>query len=74
MSSPIKQIVSAYVRMKNREALEDMRMHRRQLLVDVQSKPGVDPRQSVLALQQDVALIEAGLRQIGPVIGRQRLG
>jgi hypothetical protein len=65
MPSSIEQIVSAYVRLKNRPALVDMRMHRRQLLADVQSRTGVDPRQSVLALQEDVKLIEAGLRQIG---------
>lgn len=65
MPSSIEQIVSAYVRLKNKSALEDMRMHRRQLLADGQSTTGVDPRQSVLTLQEDVKLIEAGLRQMG---------
>ncbi|TYL88422.1 hypothetical protein FXB40_38890 [Bradyrhizobium rifense] len=65
MPSSVEQIVSVYVRLKNRPALEDMRMHRRQLLTDLQSRTGVDPRQSVLALQGDLKLIEAGLRQIG---------
>jgi hypothetical protein len=64
MPSSIEQIVSAYVGLRNRIALEDMRMHRRQLLADVQSRTGIDPRQSILALQEDVKLIEAGLRQI----------
>ncbi|WP_409188606.1 hypothetical protein [Bradyrhizobium sp. RDM4] len=59
----VRQIVGAYVRLKNRQALEDMRIHRRQLLADVQSRTDVD--QSVRALQEDVKLIEAGLRQIG---------
>lgn len=38
-------------------------MHRRRLLADVQTRTGVDPRESVLALQQDIELIEAGLTQ-----------
>ena len=60
-----RQIVAAHVRLKNRLALEDMRIHRRQLLADAQSRTGIGPRQSVLALQEDVTLIEAGLGQIG---------
>ena len=66
MGSAIDQIVSAYVRLKNRQALEDMRMNRRRLLVDVQSTTGIDPTESVVTLQEDIALIEAGLQQIGP--------
>jgi hypothetical protein len=64
-SMSFRQIVFAYVRLKNRPALEDMRIHRRQLLDDVRSRAGVDPGPSVLALQEDVKLIEAGLAQIG---------
>jgi hypothetical protein len=60
-----RQIVAAHVRLKNRQALEEMRIHRRRLLVDVQRRTGVDQTQSVLALQEDVKLIEAGLGQIG---------
>ncbi|WP_377830074.1 hypothetical protein ACFKHW_12990 [Bradyrhizobium lupini] len=61
----VRQIVAAYVRLKDRHALENMRIHRRQLLGDVQSRTGIDSSQSVLALREDVNLIEAGLRQIG---------
>jgi|tagenome__1003787_1003787.scaffolds.fasta_scaffold20681292_3 hypothetical protein len=60
-----RQIVAAHVRLKNRQALEEMRIHRRRLLADVQRRTGVDQTQSVLALQEDVKLIEAGLGQIG---------
>ncbi|MGY4496085.1 hypothetical protein ACVWYH_000012 [Bradyrhizobium sp. GM24.11] len=60
-----RQIVAAHVRLKNRQALEDMRVHRRHLLADVQSRTGVDQTQAVSALKEDFKLIEAGLRQVG---------
>ena len=36
----IEQIVAAYVRLQNRQALEDLRAHRQRLLADLKSRSG----------------------------------
>jgi len=41
LATSIESIVSAYVRLKNRQALENMRDLRRQLLEQLQSTSGV---------------------------------
>jgi hypothetical protein len=39
MTKAIEQIVDAYVKLSNRRALEDLRMHRRRIAVDLKAKP-----------------------------------
>lgn len=66
LATSIESIVSAYVRLNNRQALENMRELRRQLLEQLESTSGVDPAHSKDALLGDLRVIEDGLEQLGP--------
>ncbi|MGY8681607.1 hypothetical protein Q2941_28045 [Bradyrhizobium sp. UFLA05-153] len=55
-SNTVELIVSAYVRLKNRRALEEMRELRRQLLGGLQAAPGINLRLAV-ACQEVVHLV-----------------
>ncbi|MGY8635808.1 hypothetical protein RAD15_25385 [Bradyrhizobium sp. 14AA] len=61
LPSSINLIVSAYVRLKNRRALEDMRELRRQLLAKQHSSSGIDQRHSQELVLEDLRVIEHGL-------------
>lgn len=63
-SNTIELIVSAYVRLKNRRALEDMRELRRQLLGGLQAAPGINPRAALKHVEEDLRVIEQGLEQL----------
>lgn len=70
MSSAIELIVDGYARLKDRQSLEDLRMHRRRLAVDLKAREGFDCRSSIALVEQDIAAIEAGLQTLsGPVGG-----
>ena len=70
MSSAIDLIVDGYARLKDRQSLEDLRMQRRRLAVDLKARTGVDCRSSIVQLEQDIAAIEAGLKTLsGPISG-----
>lgn len=69
MPSSIETIVSAYVNLKNRRALEEMRELRRQLLEKLQSTSGIDSRQSQELVLEDLRVIEEGLEQLRPPPG-----
>lgn len=64
LATSIEEIVSAYVRLKNRQALENMRDLRRQLLEQLQSTSSVNPADSRDALLDDLRVIEDGLKQL----------
>jgi hypothetical protein len=63
MPPTIELIVSAYVRLKNRRALDDMRELRHRLLKDLAAS-GFDSRQALEQVQRDLRLIEQGLEQL----------
>ncbi|AJA62529.1 hypothetical protein R4T50_26340 [Bradyrhizobium sp. NL2] len=63
MSSAIELIVDGYARLKDRQSLEDLRMHRRRLAVDLKAREGFDCRSSTAQLEQDIAAIEGGCRR-----------
>ncbi|MEK9279933.1 MULTISPECIES: hypothetical protein [unclassified Bradyrhizobium] len=69
MSSTIESIVSAYVRLKNQRALEDMQDLRRQLLGNLQSTSSIDPRKALDVVREDLRVIEQGLEQLRPQPG-----
>ena len=70
MSSAIELIVDGYARLKDRQSLEDLRMQRRRLAVDLKSRTGFDCLSSIAQVEQDIAAIEAGLKTLsGPVSG-----
>lgn len=61
MSSAMELIVEGFTRLKDRQSLEDLRMHRRRLAVDLKAMKGLDCRSSIAQVDQDIAIIEAGL-------------
>lgn len=69
MSSAIELIVERYSRLKDRQALEYLRMHRRRLAVDLKTRTAFDYRSSVAQIEQDIAAIEAGLQALSGPIG-----
>ncbi|MGY4408660.1 hypothetical protein ACVWW4_000396 [Bradyrhizobium sp. LB7.1] len=70
MSSAIELIVDGYARLKDRQSLEELRMHRRRLAVDLKAWAGFDCRLSIAQIEQDIEAIEAGLEMLsGPVGG-----
>jgi hypothetical protein len=63
-------IVEGYARLKDRQSLENLRMHRRRLAVDLKARTGFDCRSSIDQVEEDIAAIEAGLQTLsGPVAG-----
>jgi hypothetical protein len=62
-STTIELIVSAYVRLKNQRALDDMRELRHRLLKDL-ARSGFHSRQALEHVQRDLRLIEQGLEQL----------
>jgi hypothetical protein len=57
-------IVQGYARLKDRESLENLRMHRRRLAVDLKATRGLDCRTSIAQIDEDIEIIEAGLEQL----------
>jgi hypothetical protein len=64
MSKAIEQIVDAYVRLNNRRALEDLKMHRQRLAVDLKSRTGFDFSLPIGQVDEEIAIIEAGLERL----------
>jgi hypothetical protein len=64
MSEAIQQIVDAYVRLNNRRALEDLRMHRERMAVDLKSRTGFDLSLPIQQIDEEIAVIEAGLERL----------
>ena len=69
MSEAIKMIVDGYVRLKDREALEELRSHRRRLRQQLQehrqgSFGTFDVSKSIQTFDAEVLVIEAGLERL----------
>ncbi len=64
MSSAMELIVQGYARLKDRESLENLRMHRRRLAVDLKATRGLDCRTSIAQVDEDIQIIEAGLEEL----------
>jgi hypothetical protein len=65
MSHAIKLIVDGYVRLNDRQALEDVLGHRRQLGKQLkESPPGVDLSGPIELIDAEIAVIEAGLQRL----------
>jgi hypothetical protein len=67
MSVAMKLIVDAYVSLKNRQALEDMREHRQRLKRELLLKQtdAFDFSNSIRAFDDEVVVIETGLQRLG---------
>jgi hypothetical protein len=65
MSEAMERIVDAYVKLRNRKALEDMKVHRHRLATELKSLLGViDVRLSIRQLEDEIAVIDAGLAKL----------
>jgi hypothetical protein len=66
MSDAVKLIVDAYVSLKDRAALEEMREHRQRLRKSLQEKAGgwVDVSRSIQIFDEDIEAVEAGLAKL----------
>lgn len=64
MPSAIEQIVDAYVRLKNRRGLDELMMHRQRLAVDLKSRSGYDFSLPIGQIDEEIAIIEAGLSRL----------
>jgi hypothetical protein len=67
MSNGMRSIVDGYVRMKNRTALEDMRMHRHRLKVNLflhGQERSYNVGSTIQSLDDDLSEIEAGIERL----------
>lgn len=67
MDLAIKTIVDAYVRMKNREAIEDLLIHRQRLAVDLKGRSGYDFSRPIEQIDEEIAVIEEALEKLEPL-------
>jgi hypothetical protein len=75
MSLAMEQIVGAYVRLRDREALEKLRIHRQTLMDDLNSaRPdlSLDTSQVLRNLAGDLAAIDASFEQLDAAMRGER--
>ncbi|MBR0686829.1 hypothetical protein JQ612_02420 [Bradyrhizobium manausense] len=66
MSLSVELIVEGYVKLKDRDALEDILAHRQDLLRQLVAVTGVDPKQAIAQVNEEITIIEAGLATLVP--------
>ncbi len=66
MSESVRLIVNAYVQLKDRQAIEELREHRRMLRQKLQAIAGgdFDPSRSIRLIDSDLSEIDAGLARL----------
>jgi hypothetical protein len=66
VSESVKQIVNAYVQLKDRQAIEELREHRQRLREKLQAASGgvFDPSSSLRLIDSDLSEIDAGLARL----------
>ena len=61
----IRSIIDAYVRYRNRGALDELRAHRVSLLANLRTLTGpFDVSKPIAELEDEIAIIEAGLAKL----------
>jgi len=66
MSRSVELIVEGYVRLNDRDALEEILAHRQDLLRQLVVVTGVDPRQTIAQVNEEITIIESGLATLVP--------
>jgi len=63
MSEELKVIVDGYLSLKNRRALEEMRMHRERLKTQIEERTrgGIDAGPTMLLIDEELHVIQAAL-------------
>jgi hypothetical protein len=69
VSQAMELIVAGYVKVRDRRALTDLLAHRRKVLAELQAVSGINPENAVRAIQDELAVIEAGLEELKPPPG-----
>ncbi|MET4046195.1 hypothetical protein ABIC03_007934 [Bradyrhizobium sp. RT6a] len=69
MSKAIELIVAGYVKVRDRRALADLLEHRRKVLAQLEAVSGINPENATKAIQEELAVIEAGLEALKPPPG-----
>jgi hypothetical protein len=64
MPSAIEQIVTVYVRLNNRRALEQLMMHRQRLAIDLSARSGYDFSRAIRQINEEIAVIAAGIEKL----------
>jgi hypothetical protein len=64
MSKAIDSIVSSYVLLKNRKALEDLLAHRQKLLDGLQRVSGIEPKLLLSEVVEEIAIIQTALKRL----------
>jgi len=65
MSEALKRIVGAFVELRNRKALEDMKAHRYRLATELKlMKSAFDLSSTIEQLEDDITVIDAGLAEL----------
>jgi hypothetical protein len=64
MREAIQQIVDFYVRLNDRQALEDLKMQWCRLADDVKSQMDLDVSMPILQIDEEIAVIEAGIERL----------
>ena len=65
MKPAFRSIVDAYVSLRNRKALDDLRAHRGRLIAELRLlSGGYDTSKPVALIQDEIAIIEAGLAKL----------
>jgi len=74
VSLAIDQIVTAYVRLKDRDSLEELKTHRLKLMADLNRLlPDFDSSPALRDLAEDLAAIDAGFERLDvPVVQGER--
>jgi hypothetical protein len=65
MPNAIELIVDGYVSLSDRRALDDLRIQRRKLAVDLKALTGFDCRTTIQQIEEDLMVIEAGAGAVG---------
>lgn len=68
MPYAIEKIVDTYVQLNNRQALEDLRMHRQRLAVNFTARRGYDFSLPLRQVEDEIAIIEAALKRLAGAV------
>ncbi|RTE88608.1 hypothetical protein D6B98_34480 [Bradyrhizobium sp. LVM 105] len=69
MSRALQSIVAGYVKVKDRRALEGLLAHRRGMLAQLQAVTAINASAAVQTVEDEIAIIEAGLEEVKPPTG-----
>nr|WP_247990819.1 hypothetical protein [Bradyrhizobium sp. 186] len=64
MSGAIGLIVEGYVSLKDQKSLDELRIHRRKLIADLNAYTGIDCTSTIQQIEEDIVVIETGLARL----------